>query len=183
MKKIVATLMSLLFVVMMIPNISFAAQKRIYGEVKNNIMRIYYDDLQSTRTGQIHTLGYVNEGYLSSITTVVFNDSVKDYRPKDTDMWFGRMNNLTHIYNLNYLDTSNVTSMSCMFYGCSSLNELDLSSFDTSNVTHIYGMFYGCSSLSELDLSSFNTLNVTNMSYMFYGCSSLNELDLSSFDT
>ena len=32
-------------------------------------------------------------------------------------------------------------------------------------------MFYGCSSLKELNLSNFNTNNVTNMGYMFSGCS------------
>ena len=32
-------------------------------------------------------------------------------------------------------------------------------------------MFYGCSSLKELNISSFNTSNITNMREMFYGCS------------
>ena len=32
-------------------------------------------------------------------------------------------------------------------------------------------MFYGCSSLKELNLSNFNTNNVNDMGYMFYGCS------------
>ena len=34
-------------------------------------------------------------------------------------------------------------------------------------------MFFGCSSLQSINLSSFNTTNVKDMSYMFYGCSSL----------
>ena len=34
-------------------------------------------------------------------------------------------------------------------------------------------MFYECSSLKSIDLSSFNTTNVTNMNSMFYNCSSL----------
>jgi surface protein len=34
-------------------------------------------------------------------------------------------------------------------------------------------MFYGCSSLQSINLSSFNTTNVENMSGMFLGCSSL----------
>ena len=38
------------------------------------------------------------------------------------------------------------------------------------------GMFYGCSSLKELNLNNFNTNNVTNMSGMFSGC--LDELKL-----
>ena len=42
-------------------------------------------------------------------------------------------------------------------------------------------MFFGCSSLEELDLSNFNTKNVTNMSYMSYYCKSLKELKISNF--
>ena len=34
-------------------------------------------------------------------------------------------------------------------------------------------MFYGCSSLQSIDLSSFNTTNVKDMNWMFDGCSSL----------
>ena len=79
---------------------------------------------------------------------------------------------------LDEYDTSNVTDMSCMFDGCSSLESLDLSGFDTSNVTDMFNMFDGCSSLESLDLSGFDTSNVTDMSKMFYGCSSLESLDL-----
>ena len=60
-----------------------------------------------------------------------------------------------------------------MFYYCSSLTTLDLSSFNTSNVTNMSSMFNYCSSLTTLDLSSFNTSNVTSMSSMFSFCSSL----------
>jgi len=60
-----------------------------------------------------------------------------------------------------------------MFWECSSLESIDLSSFNTNNVTNMSYMFCYCSSLKSLDLSSFNTNNVTNMSYMFDGCSSL----------
>ena len=84
---------------------------------------------------------------------------------------------------LDGYDTSNVTNMSCMFWGCDSLESLDLSCFDTSNVTDMASMFNGCSSLESLDLSGFDTSNVTDMGCMFEGCSSLESLDLSSFDT
>ena len=58
-----------------------------------------------------------------------------------------------------------------MFYGCNSLQELNLTNFNTNNVTYMIWMFNGCSSLEELNLSNFNTNNVTYMSLMFYGCS------------
>ena len=40
-------------------------------------------------------------------------------------------------------------------------------------LTSTSNMFYKCSSLKSIDLSSFNTSNVKDMSSMFYGCSSL----------
>jgi surface protein len=82
--------------------------------------------------------------------------------------------------DLSSFDTSNVTDMSYMFYGCNSLTNLDLSSFNTSNVTYMGYMFRGCNSLTNLDLSSFDTSNVTYMKDMmkdmFDGCSSLQTL-------
>ena len=90
---------------------------------------------------------------------------------------------LKNVTFVKSVDTKNVTSMHSMFYGCSSLASLDLSSFDTSNVTEMISMFSGCSSLKELNLSSFNTDNVTDMNYMFNGCSSLEKLNLSNFNT
>ena len=64
--------------------------------------------------------------------------------------------------------------MSCMFYGCSSLKELNLNNFNNNNVTNMSGMFIGCSSLKELNLSNFIINNDNYMKEMFFGCS--NEL-------
>ena len=86
--------------------------------------------------------------------------------------------------NDKYISTSiNVTDMSYMFSGCTSLTSLNFSNFDASNVTNMSYMFYYCSGLTSLDLSSFDTSNVTDMSYMFQYCTNLTSLDLSNFDT
>ena len=61
--------------------------------------------------------------------------------------------------------------MSFMFFNCSSLKSIDLSSFNTNNVTNMNSMFNNCYSLNSIDLSSFNTNKVTNMKYMFSYCS------------
>ena len=73
---------------------------------------------------------------------------------------------------------NNVTNMSYMFNGCSSLLSLpDISKWNTSNVNDISYMFYECSSLSSLpDISKWNTNNVINMNNMFCECSSLSSL-------
>ena len=69
--------------------------------------------------------------------------------------------------DLTGLDTSNMTSMSRMFYKSTSLKNIDVSGFDTSKEVNMIFMFNNCSSLISLDLSSFNTSNVTNMEAMF----------------
>ncbi|EMF0243485.1 BspA family leucine-rich repeat surface protein [Enterococcus hirae] len=93
------------------------------------------------------------------------------------------LTNVTEIEGLSQLDTSNVTDMSYMFFGMSSVTGLDVSSFDTSNVTNMYDMFYNLSRVTSLDVSGFDTSKVKNMYGMFNGMSSVKSLDLSSFDT
>ena len=68
-----------------------------------------------------------------------------------------------------YNDTSNVTNMQSMFYGCSKLTTIP--PLDRSKVTNMYGTFYGCSSLTSIP--QLDTSKVTNMNSMFYGCSKL----------
>ena len=79
--------------------------------------------------------------------------------------------------------TQNVTNMNSMFFSCTNLKNLDVSSFNTSKVEDMGWMFYGCENLTELDLSNFNTENVSNMEYMFCFCKNLDTLDLSVFNT
>ena len=58
-----------------------------------------------------------------------------------------------------------------MFSECSSLQELDLSKFNTSKVTNMSGLFWGCLSLKELNIPDFNNNKyTTNIKGMFYGC-------------
>ncbi|MBQ9534278.1 MAG: BspA family leucine-rich repeat surface protein [Clostridia bacterium] len=78
-------------------------------------------------------------------------------------------------------DTSNVTDMSSMFAGCSSLASIDITDWNTSKVKYMYDMFYGCNSLVSLDLSGWDVKNAEKVSFMFFECSSLNTLDLSNW--
>ena len=56
--------------------------------------------------------------------------------------------------------------MGYMFYGCSSLTNINLSNFNTNNVIDMSGLFGGCSSLKDINLSNFNTNKVTDMRAM-----------------
>jgi surface protein len=72
------------------------------------------------------------------------------------------------------LNTSNITNMQSMFFGCESLTTIP--AINTSNVTNMGRMFFGCSSLQYIPL--LNTSNVTNMQYMFQKCSLLQSIPL-----
>ena len=115
-----------------------------------------------------------------SIRVVNFADKIS---PTATAGWFYGCENLERVENIRNLDTTNVTTMVCMFYQCSKLTALDVSRFNTSNVTDMYRMFENCSGLTALDVSHFDTGKVECMSCMFTGCSSLTALDVSKFDT
>jgi len=103
--------------------------------------------------------------------------------PSSLEKMFRQYGAVTTIVFSDLFDTSNVTSMMAMFYGCGSLKELDLSDFNTSNVTSMCGMFYECFSLTKVDVSSFDTSCVTDMSYIFSFCTSLPSVDVSNFVT
>ena len=70
---------------------------------------------------------------------------------------------------LPQLDTSNVTNMSDMFYGCRNLTTIP--QIDTSNVTKMDSMFAYCSKLTTMP--QIDTSKVNSMTYMFGHCSKL----------
>ena len=76
-------------------------------------------------------------------------------------------------------DTEKVTDMNCMFYGCSSLKEINFGkNFNTKNVTDMRSMFSGCSKLTKLEFGEkFNPSHVTDMGFMFSGCNSLTKIE------
>ena len=168
-----------------------ALARTMYGRLNTDTqtLTIYYDD--NWQKGDFTIPSYsppywrydIDFKELAKIKTVVFDPSFKDARLKDCSWWFSGFMGLTTITHLEYLNTSQVTNMQCMFQDCESLEALDLSTFNTENVTNMYGMFQFCKSLKSLNLSSFNTSKVKQMEYMFQNCESLTALDLSSFNS
>ena len=160
-----------------------AATKEAYAVLSTDqtTLSFYYDTNKSSRSGTVYTAANFRKydsdswgAYRSHITKVVFDSSFANYTGlTSTANWFYGCSKMTTISGIENLNTQNVTRMSFMFSGCSSLTSLNLSSFNTQNVTYMNCMFFGCSSLTTLNLSSFDTQNVTNMCWMFQDCSSL----------
>ena len=78
--------------------------------------------------------------------------------------------NLTFV-NITGWDTSNVTDMGGMFRGCTKLKEIrGISDLNVNNVERFSELFYNCTSLESVDLSSWNTGNAIELHGMFKGC-------------
>ncbi len=77
------------------------------------------------------------------------------------------------------IDTSNVTSMRCIFWWTIHFNG-NISTWDTSQVTNMDGMFYHAEKFNR-DISAWDTSSVTTMDCMFYNAKSFNQ-DISSLD-
>ncbi len=147
----------------------------------NTTLTFYYDKQRPLRPGTTYDLnsetnfpGWITDGFNANVTKVVFSSSFASARPTSTYGWFSEMGNLQSISLLTNLNTSWVTNMSYMFYGCSRLTSLDLSDFNTQNVTDMSRMFYSCSSLNTVYVGSrWSTESVTSSGYMFYKCYNL----------
>ena len=131
--------------------------------------------------------------YAKKIDIVVIDASMLNVHPTNlSEMFYGghinitdslRLVNLKEIRGLENLQTDEAVTLEDMFYGCESLQSIDLSHFNTSKVKTFSSMFYSCAALTSLDLSSFETSAATRMERMFGHCSSLTDLDLSNFNT
>mgnify|MGYP002601166457 CR=1 FL=1 len=135
---------------------------------KNNIVPSdakYSKDISSKQDGSV-MLWYTDKDNNSLYEVSIGSENGSLEANTNGSGMFSYLDNVDTL-DLTGLDTSNMTSMSRMFYKSTSLKNIDVSGFDTSKVVNMTFMFNNCSSLISLDLSSFNTSNVTNMEAMF----------------
>ena len=119
--------------------------------------------------------GTTEEGVSSSVYIGFDGSKYKNIKfPKDSSYYFAFMTNLEEITGLEYVDTSYVTNMRCMFYKTGEYSrdlKLDLN-FNTIKVEDMSYMFSHLNSLIlTLNLGeNFDTSNVINMKSMFSSC-------------
>ena len=144
-------------------------------------LTFYYDDQIDSREGYVYGMKYMTDedsGYslpewmenAGSVERVVFDPSYIDARPTTMDFWLFSMSYLKSIENLEFLNTSAVTSMVCTFASCAYLQGIDLTHFNTSAVTDMSYMFGSCSNLYSLDLTRFDMSSVKSTTGMFSDC-------------
>jgi len=118
-----------------------------------------------------HYLAAWDEYVSDKMTRVVFDPSFADVRPTSCARWFSCFKALASIEGLEYLNTSEVTTMSEMFLKCQSLTTINASGFDMSRVTNADYMFYKCDKL--VTIYSDQTWKIPQASFMFAGCPNL----------
>ena len=155
------------------------------------------NQLNNNEKYEIKLIGINNITNLSRMFSSEYEDEIQLLSLTDISKWntknvtnmsdmFNGCSSLLSLPDISKLNIQNVTNMSYLFYRCSSIKSLpDISKWNTQNVTNIKGMFSGCLSLSSLpDISKWNTQNIIDMSYMFFECSSLSSLpDISKWKT
>lgn len=98
-----------------------------------------------------------------------------------SNMWtFGNMfegDEKIEIIDLSQLDGGNNKVLGYIFKNCKSLNTFRLP-LDNHKVTILDGMFYGCASIDNIDLSSYNFDLIFSMNYFFFNCDNLKTFKL-----
>ena len=155
----------------------------IYDNINNENDSLFNSSEKSINSSNLSdTNNLYDIGYDPIFMDPKLSDISKISTPFNTDnsdLW-GQNN------SFSLINTSQVTDMSYMFYGCHSLISLpDISKWDTYNVISLNYLFYKCNNLQSLpDISNWNISNVIYMNSIFGGCSLIKSLpDLSKWIT
>ena len=148
-----------------------------FGDIDGQTITALWSGDQVTNSG-FTPLWFKDETSTSmnqNCKTVVIDKSFQEVKPTSLDLWFAQLDNVEEIQGLQYLNTSEATSMAGMFNSCGiegGMKTLDVSHFDTGKVTDMQLMFSHCG-VTSLDLNSFDVSHVTNFENMFINCSEL----------
>lgn len=136
-----------------------------------------YDDIETSSYGGFYDMPW---GDLPVRRGIVHARIVDPISPISCSFWFADFR-ACMTYDIELLDTQNVTSFEGMFFNCSWLVSIDLSFFNMSNARTLVSMFASCYRLNELHVDGWDVRSVEDMNGVFSGCSELTELDLSTW--
>ena len=170
----------------------FTRGKTIYTAYKDGVLHYHYDSqafmyFADGYDVQLYDpISYPNairfKGYNNEVEKVQIHESMKEVWPTTLEsLFYGgkdeketyNLGNLKTIVGLRNLNTGLVESMYKMFYGCTSLESVDISSFVTAGVKDMSWMFVGCEALKEVNMNGLYIDGVEDMSYMFFDCKNL----------
>ena len=124
-----------------------------------NLNRLILDNFDFRNSCFINALGYPsNVKYLSLKNAI---DGSTQYLPSS-------ISSSVEVIDLTGYDISRRNSLAYMFCSMSNLKRIiGIEDLDVSNISDFQNIFWGCKSLEELNISSWNMSNATNFSLMF----------------
>ena len=162
------------------PNLLSSVQiKGVVPDSDPTTMTLYLDNVshEGTVYARKAATGFPSWSNLSTIRRVVIDSSLRTggfgSNGDGFQYLFYKLSSVTNIEGLSNLKTDKATNFTEMFYECSSLESLDISSFRTPLVKHFGEMFRYCSSLKTIDMSRCTCPAAVGCAYMFNGCTSL----------
>ena len=160
-----------------------------YAVYKDGTLTFYYDDKMQEREGKSYLVAqtlFETAGNVVSIAQywiwvhendilhAQFDQSFAEYHIDKYHLrLFDGLSYMKDITGLEYFNIDNTTELYDLFYGCSSLKSLDLSSFNTAHIKYMNRMFKGCSSLRTIYVGngwSTANLNESGGNQMFESC-------------
>ena len=121
-------------------------------EMKNEINCVYYKKEETISLLYDYSESFLFNGEIKKVhdeaknnlkyIDIYINEQKIEFNTKYTSNERGEI-------RVKFIFHKLLTNTSFMFYYCSSLKSIDLSSFNTTNVTDMIGMFYNCSSLRK----------------------------------
>ena len=146
----------------------------------------YYDNRRESRYNytEAYNPNALRFDGIGAVGKVVIDPSMKDAPLTSLEKLFyggyneqtGRhitLSDIIAIEGLENLNTANVTDMSYMFYGCSALEKVDLSTFNTEKLTTTTSMFDGCTALTTIYCNEDWSTKLTSSENMFAQCTNL----------
>ena len=110
---------------------------------------------------------------MRDVEKVKFDNSFNSVKPKSFDSWFWGFEKVTSFDGLNNLDTSEATTMDAMFYACSAMKSINVSTFDMGKVETMKNMFWGCDNLKTITCDKTWNYDNAHSSNMFWSCKKL----------
>ncbi len=139
-----------------------------------------YDEMFYINQSYNNTRAFIENTADGSIVKFHYGHSISKLKiDGDASGFFKDFTSLKVVEGLeDKVDVTNVTDISELFSGCTSLEVARLNP-NTENVTEMDKVFYGCENLREVHIGSNLKLNkVTNLESAFEGCKKLTTLDM-----
>lgn len=197
MKRIVAVLIGICVLFLLFPVTVDAAEitpieqfEYIHKDPETVLLTKYIGAGESVVIPNTYLLDGMSFGVELASKTVFFgNETLTDvsissgvaFQDASMQMLFAKCKSLRTVKL--HMDTSVITDMSYLFYGCETLERLDLSKWNVANVRTMQAMFSNCSNLKAITgHENWDTSSLESAAYMFNATMKLQTVDMRGWD-